>query len=180
VPVDEVIANTDKLRVLSLLQRDKKVALLSRWGLCAFTLEPKDRAVTHTWLNHDFFLGFDREVFRLAIGADQTAIVTHCFLAAVKELLKCAMAFNMQVSRMSLSALSYRVFVDVGFDLLNQLNLLVVGVQSDGERVIRAKKDLKHLQRVTTELVALNAFRTGVPVFKSGLSVLIVYLAQLR
>lgn len=180
MPVNEVIANTDKLRVFLLLQCDNKIALLCRWGLCAFTLESKNRAITHTWLNYDIFLVFDREVFRSAIGADQSTIKMHCLLAAVKEFLKCAITFNMQVSSMSLSALSYRVFVDVGFNLINQLNLLVVGVQSDSERVIGAKKDLKHLHRVTTKFVALNAVWTWVTVLKSDLSILIVYLAQLR
>lgn len=180
VLVAEVVTFSSVLCVGNGGQEDSEVAskLVSR--SVALAREEQLCAVFHAGLNLDFT--FDRFVSYLTSLSEFGAFKFDGLGAALEKFFKSALAAYQKISSMGLSSSGDGFFVNIVFNLLRQLDLAALIIESDAVRVGRSKEVFKDFESVSTESVGLLAhkFTTRNSVLENLFSVPVIGFSELR
>lgn len=155
VAVNQIVAFSSVTAVLCLFNVDNEVTGQFLGRTVSFARESQLHSCRHAWLNldllpHDFV--FDGS----CVPQQHLPLKFEFFGRAVVELFQGALAGDVQVCLVSLASFRDGLLVRVTLYLLNHLDLVPGGVQSDRMRILRPKEHLENLKRVSVEGVTLN------------------------
>lgn len=134
------------------------------WMLVSFAFEAVNGSIFHSRFDIDHFLCFVVIKLSFAVWHDEVSAEAQLLLTPIEELFKCAGASNGEIFNMGVCSFCHCIFVNVSCNLLNHFDLFASSIQRNCKRIGRSEELLKDFNRISTEVVSLDAIRTRVAI----------------
>ena len=149
------------------------------WMLVSFAFEAVNGSIFHSRFYIYHFLCFGVIKLCFTVWHDEVSPEAQLLLTPIKKLFKCAGASNAEVFNMGVCSFCYCILVNVCCNLLNHFDLFSSSIQRNCKRIGRSEELLKDFNRISTEVVSLDAICTRVAILERGLPIPVIDFTQL-